>query len=342
MIVGLLRHCEIIPPRNRFIGSKAFRHTTMLRITLICFVSILAVGAFAQPTAEDIERLRVYEREMIVMGDSMINDSIADVRIRNAYFMITMVKQALKINGSFFYPFDSIRYVSIAYPPDSTFRIFSWHLQLSSGKHRHFGAIQMRSKDELVLTPLIDASDFLPNPFDTITGNDGWHGAWYYRIIQRDVGRQRYYFLFGMDANDPFSNKKVMDVLHFDKDGKVHLGAPLIEAPVGEEVRTVNRFIIEYAKPAVASLNYADSLGFIVYDHLVPVNERSKGVYSTYVPDGTYEGLVWKKNMWKHEPYLWEGEGINEMDNPPRPNPVDFERERRERQKAEDRVRQRE
>lgn len=342
MIVGPLRLCEIIPPRNRFIGTKTTFANTMRSITPLFILLALAVGASAQPTSEDIERLQVYEREMMVMGDSMINDTIAEVRIRNAYFMIRMVKQSLQINGSFFYPFDSLRYLSITYPPDSTFRIISWHLELSSGKHRHFGAVQMRSKDNLVLTPLIDASDFIPNHMDTITDYNGWYGALYYRIIQRDVGKQRYYFLLGFDANDRFSNKKVIDVLHFGKDGSVRLGAPLIEVPVGDEVRTVDRFIIEYAKPAVASLNYADSLGFIVFDHLVPVNEKSKGVYSTYVPDGTYEGLVWKNNMWKHDPYLWKGEGINEMDNPPRPNPVDFDRERRERQKAEDRVRDRE
>ena len=64
--------------------------------------------------------------------------------------MVKTLVKALKIPGSFDYPFDSVPTVSIVYPDNRDFRIITWQMELKDLSHRYFGAIQMHS-DSLVL-----------------------------------------------------------------------------------------------------------------------------------------------------------------------------------------------
>lgn len=305
----------------------------MLRSIFIAFLGVcLSVQAMAQLSPEGRAKMEEIEDIMITMGDSMINNMDDRVRIRNAYLLIPMLKDALVTPGSWNYKFDSIHTISIMYPPDSSFRIFSWHFLRNSGRYRHLGAIQMRS-DSLVLKPLIDGSEFMTNT-DTITDNNYWFGALYYNILERKIKGDPYYFLFGYDANNKFSIKKVIDVLHFDKNGTPWLGAPVFTFvdSATSNVEVKNRFFIEYSNEAAASLNFIPEYGKIIYDHLVPLNPRSVGVYSTYIPDGTYEGFDWKKDHWDHIDKVFHF-AINLPDSPPMPAPIDFEKRRKEEQK---------
>lgn len=286
--------------------------------------------AIGQLSTEGREKMEEIENIMITMGDSMINNMDDRVRIRNAYLLIPMLKEALITPGSFHYDFDSIRSISITYPPDSTFRIFSWHFLRNNGMYRHLGAIQMKS-DSLILKPLIDGSEFMRNT-DTIADNNYWFGAMYYNIIQRDLDGKPYYFLFGYDANNKFSIRKVLDVLHFDKDGTPWLGAPVFRYTNADSTWFENRFMMEYANAAAASLNFIEEYKQIVFDHLVPHNPKSKGVYSTYIPDGTYEGFEWKNGRWNHIEKVFTF-SIDHPDNPPMPEPIDFEKRRKQEQK---------
>lgn len=283
----------------------------------------------AQPNRRELETLQAYELKMAEMADSMNSHELAEVRIRNAYLMITMVKNALLIDGSWHYPFNSLYGVSVLYPPDSTFRIFTWQLQLESGQYRHFGALQYPSDKKLRLTPLIDASNYMMhNVQDTIVDNNHWYGAVYYNIIQRTIDSKPYYFLFGFDANDPFSKKKVLDVLHFTAEGTPLFGSYLIATDTTDQPALASRFVIEYAGLASASLNYDAEMDMILFDHLEPANGRSEGVFSTYIPDGTYEGFVWNDDHWKYVEKVFEVLP-GDPDNPPVPDPVDFDAEQK-------------
>jgi hypothetical protein len=301
-----------------------------LLIILFCVFTGFSVGQ-AQLSAENASIIKQYEQHMATMGDSMINNPFDHIRIRNAYLMISMLKHALLIEGSYYYKFDSLPQVSTVYPEDSTFRIFTWNLELDNGTYRHFGAIQFESND-LILTPFFDASNYVADPVNEILNKKNWYGALYYHIITRKHNGKDYYFLFGIDANDKFSNKKVIEVMTFDTLYKPVFGAPVF---VYDSIDvTVNRLIIEYSKASSASLNYFDEFGKIIYDHLVPKNPRSAGVKSTYIPDGTYEGFEYKKGKWHHIMKVFH-EAINENDNPPIPNPVDFDKEKKIREKVD-------
>jgi hypothetical protein len=160
-----------------------------------------------------------------------------------------MFVRALKTNHAFDYPFDSLITISKIYPPDSSFRIFTWQLVVNDDVIRQHGAIQMKTADgSLKLFPLIDKSDIIVHPSDTVSNNMGWMGAIYYRIVQHQSGRQRYYTLLGYDENNQRSNRKIIEVLQFVNDAPVFGGAFFNFSKDTVKHPSISRYIMEYKK----------------------------------------------------------------------------------------------
>ncbi len=294
------------------------------RLLLIILLAGMNFPLKAQPDAEGAALISAYVDTMNALGDSMIQSNDVNTRIACGYAMVKRLVRALRVPGSFRYPFDSLLHISIVEPDDHAFRIYTWHIEMIHGLYRQLGAIQLPSKKELKLIPLIDGSRYMDNPMDTVLNPDFWYGAVYYKVLRKKYHGKNLYFLFGYDANDPFSNKKVVDVLTFSK-GEPRFGLPVFYMDeAGDSV--LYRFIIEYSNEAAVGLNYYDEFDKIIYDHLVPRNPMSEGVYSTYIPDGTYEGFEYRKGKWYWVEKVFH-EAINENDNPPVPKPVDFDKE---------------
>ncbi|MFY0254952.1 hypothetical protein ACDQ55_13475 [Chitinophaga sp. 30R24] len=252
-----------------------------------------------QPDAADLNRLKHSQDSLQQLSQEIFTGRGDDSRSKAVDKFIPTLVRALKVKYSFRFPFDSLKTVSIQYPQDSAFRIFSWALEYENGFYRHYGAIQMNTSDgQLKLFPLIDASDYMTNT-DTITDNKSWYGCLYYNVIHRHYFNQEYYTLFGWDANNPRSQKKIIEMLTF-KNGQPVLGGTLFsfaEDSIPTPVR--NRFIIEYKKEGTATLNFNKELGMIVFDHLISeTNEPMKK--STYVSDMDYEGFKWQAGKWVH------------------------------------------
>ncbi len=227
------------------------------------------------------------------------NDSI---RLVYCQQFIPALVQTLKTPNSFHYPFDSLKNVSILKPADKSFRIFTWTVPLlASSTYRYYGAIQMNSK-ELKLIGLDDKSANAGEAEDKVLEPSNWFGTLYYSIKQVSHAGKNYYMLFGWDGNNERSDVKVLDVLHFDEEGKALFGAPIIEVVrEGEELAVKHRFVMEFQDKAIVNLNYDPSQNKIIYDHLEPKDEKSRGHYFDYIPDGTYEGLQFVDGMWKYE-----------------------------------------
>src|SRR5882757_9811815 len=125
--------------------------------------------AWSQPNkyfnASDRKLLIKKEDSLKIYADSMINAEQAGKRfMSDSQFVKTFVR-ALKTKNSFYYPFDSLETVSILYPDDSSFRIFTWQLKKDDYMYYQKGAIQMHTPDgSLKLLPLFDASMFTAKP----------------------------------------------------------------------------------------------------------------------------------------------------------------------------------
>jgi hypothetical protein len=233
----------------------------------------------------------------------IINAQETNQRFRADSFFIRMLVRSLKVQNSFFFPFDSLQTISKLYAPDSSFRIFTWQIKKDAYVFFQRGAIQMRTDDgSLKLYPLHDVSMFSKRPFDSVRTANNWIGAIYYRIIEKNYNGKNIYTLLGYDDFTISSNKKWMDVLTFNEQGQPVFGGPYFSFKndsAKANKKQVLRFYLEYKKEATTTFNYDTSLQMIVYDHLISESDEPDRK-ETYVPDGDYEGFVWENGQWLH------------------------------------------
>lgn len=279
--------------------------------------------------------LSKYVDTLNAIGDTLLESSNFDRRISAAYGIIPRLVEALQYDWTMLPHLDSLERISVIRSPDDQVRIFSWQLNLSNGRARHFGAIQKKNKDSLELYPLFDASDFLPTIEDTLLYSDEWYGCLYYNIIQREIEGKDIYFLFGFDVKDNGSNIKLIEVLEFfPEEELIRFGKQIwYHTRQGWVRENVNwkkpdkpiipfRFMLEYIEPSVVSLNWDASKTAIIYDQIEPLNENSWDIKATYCPTGKYESLVFDKGKW-----LPKGKVFNFVSpEAPLPTPVPTER----------------
>ena len=215
--------------------------------------------------------------------------------------------RALRTKNSFNYPFDSIVNISKLYAPDSSFKIFTWQLMINENTIRQHGAIQMKTADgSLKAFPLIDKSDITTNQTDTIADNSGWMGAVYYKIIQKEYKGEKFYTMLGFDENNIKSDKKIMDVLQFVNGKPVFGNKIFVMENSNEFQKQMARYILEYKKEAAARLTFDEDLGAVVFDELTSESNTPNKKW-TLVPDGEYNGFLWKNGKWVLTTNLFAG-----------------------------------
>jgi hypothetical protein len=266
---------------------------------LLCF----GTNVFAQqPLTKSAKALlKIKEDSLSIIGKQIVASEEASVRFRSDSQFTRLLVRSLKTPFSFNYPFDSLTTISRLYSPDSLFRIFTWQVSRDADLHRRHGAIQMRTADgSLKLFPLIDRSIVIQNQEDTVTNNEWWIGAIYYKVIKKVYNNKNYYTLFGYDENSIRSTKKRIEVLTFDeKDSPVFGGKYFTFEKDTINKPVQSRYTIEYKKNGNGRILYDDELDMIIYDHLISEsNEPAKKF--TYIPDGDYEGFKWVNGKWQH------------------------------------------
>ncbi len=271
---------------------------------------------------ENLEALHTWEDTLAILSYAIVNDSTPDYRFAACRKMIPMLVQALKTEHSFQYPFERLKTVSIQYPQDSSFRVFTWQLYVDKDEYRYYGAIQMNTP-ELRLFPLIDRSANVADVEQEELSPDEWYGSLYYNIKECKGAQGKYYLLFGFDGFEFFRKRKIVDVLTF-KDNKPTFGAPVfVSREKGKPEQIKKRLFLEYSAASSVRLNYDEALQLLIFDHLIPMaGQYNEGM--VMVPDGSYEGYRFEKGVWKYESMVLH-EIIEEA---PRPYPVLDEREK--------------
>jgi hypothetical protein len=269
-------------------------------IVLIFLISIFSSSAQEKNVVSSIPNnnlasLNTYHDSLKIYNFQLVNDSSEAVRSAAAMKIIKVLSKALREEGSFDYKFDSLNSIAIMEPEDKKFRIFTWQFAFDNGTYRYFGVIQSNEKKPQ-LQPLVDYADFYEHKDSVIVDADRWIGALYYHIIPFKSGKTTYYTLFGWDGNNVRTNKKYIDVLWFDKEGKAKFGYPLFSMLKG---KSPTRVIYEYKKDAVLSISYYPEIKQIYYDHLVSLSGSSGDLAIDLVPDGTLESFQWVKGKWK-------------------------------------------
>jgi hypothetical protein len=274
-------------------------------------------------------QIKAIEYKMQRIGTVMMEDTSEKLRQKSVYEFIKLLKEALKVDQSFNYQFDSLPFMSVQYPSDSTFRVITFQMTKNTNVVRHYGCIQLNSP-KLKVLPLIDCSDTFPVVPQMTMSNKNWFGALYYRILTKKINNKKIYFLFGLDQNDVFSDRKIIEPMWIEGDTIARFGMPIFEkiekitVPKTKEEMTKKsvfyRYVVEYKQGAGVMLNFDAAMNMIVFDHTKPENEKYATIKFMDIPDGSYEGLRWDGVKWKWESYVKIGE--KETNVPIRPVPL--------------------
>ena len=277
----------------------------MKKILIILFV-YYGINANAQNRFDSLSMDSLHDVEIRLMGlsERMIQSYDEEERLTSGKNFIRTLVRAIKVQGSYYYPFDSLKTVSILHAPDDMFRIMTWNLGTNEEEFHYYGLIQMnpdkikKIKDTTNLRPyypLIDRSSRINNPYDTITSADFWWGSTYYQMALNKASKTKFYTLIGWDGNTSRSNKKVVDVLTFQNNLPV-FGAPIFDV---KGKKLLKRMIWEFSNFATMTLRYEEKKNHLIYENIVPPKPSNVGMYETYLPDGSYDFMAWKNGKWQ-------------------------------------------
>ncbi len=278
-------------------------------ISFLLFVN-LAFGQRSKPDTTYFDSIRNMEYQLEGLSYNIINSEDENERITSCFYFIQTLKKALKVPGSYDYDFNGLRTVSVLRPDDNQFRIFTWNLLLDSGVYRYFGAIQMNNRDSLVLYGLYDSSDHNRDIYYAQFDNRHWMGALYYQVHHYRWKKEDHYILFGWDGQDARTNRKIIEVLSFDEDQKPVFGKEIFSV----EGDVQSRMIFDFSNNTAMLCRYEEQEDKIVFANLIPINPLFEGRYETYVPDGTYDYLEFKKGYWYRYPFLFEDRKENSFE----------------------------
>ena len=266
-------------------------------LILFSIVSCVFTKVNAQHTfkTDNKPTLNLHQDSLVILSEATFAAKEDVDRVeKNATFIKRFIN-ALKINGSFNYDFDSLKRISIIKSPDHTFRIITWFLPNNDGTYRFYGTIQMGTANGgLKLFPLTDQTNNIVD-VNSITDYKSWFGARYYEMVPVLVnGKQPYYILLGWKGNTDKTTKKVIDVLSFEK-GEPVFGRNIFEMKKNGTLK--NRVVFEYNKLNSMTLTVDNKVNMIVFDHLAPYDAKMVGNYEFYGTDLSFDGfrLNWGK-----------------------------------------------
>jgi len=289
-------------------------------LVVLAFIGVNNQRVGAQSTGENFEYLRSETQLLVPMAKDILNHDSAAYKFELNKQFGAALKELLSMRGSFEFPFDSLLTLSKVYSPDLSFRIFSWYIVDKDKDHFYYALIQRKvitssGRDSLVVIPLHHTQSVRGESENMHLDQNNWLGALYYKVLmyksrgyRRDFytgkvekAKNTYYVLLGWNGGSRFSNYKMVEVMTFDplQVEKVGLGAPLFYFNYIPKYRV----IFEYSDNAFFRLNTdmvdrkwpRKSVEMLIFDHLSPPNLAKKLELLDVGPDGSYDGLYFRK-----------------------------------------------
>ncbi len=229
---------------------------------------------------------------------------------------------ALSLQGSFEWPFASLKSLVRIASPDSKFRFFHWNLPATGGECRYYGFLVRQNAGQMAVWPLSDRSDQIRGADTAMLSSSDWFGALYYKVIPGiTTGGDTLYTLLGWSGQDGLVTRKVIEILWFDKTGQPRFGRRFFPG-FGEGLNA--RIIFRFSASAGMALKYevtdvetarewnrkkrtfethTEKTGVIRADRLAPPEPQLVGQYRFYVADGELSDLfVFSPGGWRFRP----------------------------------------
>lgn len=264
-----------------------------LRSLLFTSIAFISLFGKAQPVVNSLqEEERAISKLMVQIAGRPGFDELNRLNAE----VFSKFKAMLNMAESFNYPFDSLKHIGKIVSPDNNWKLFTWNIPLPGGYHKIFGLLQVKrdKASPSVTYELIDSRTRISTPMGQSLTPQQWYGALYYQVVKKKADSRVYYSLIGVDPNDMFTSKRVIDVLYFDEQGNPQFGAPIFD----NGKRKFSRIIFEYSAKVSMVMRYVPESDMIIFDHLSPSEPRYSNDYRFYGPDFSYDGFKFEKGRW--------------------------------------------
>lgn len=238
-------------------------------------------------------------------SDSLRYHSSGVVRARYDDSFTQLLKESLQDETAFSLNLDSImQTVSILTSEDGKIKVISWVYINDREEYTNHCVVLYRKKLKSE-AGIFWLKDFIDNKADSVYTDfpaDFWPGALYYQMYHFKKKGKDYYCVLGLNGQSSYSNRKVIDVLWVDKDGELHIGAPVFYLSDRDYTPAYRVFFI-YADQSTMLLRFEKDEKMITYSNLVPNNPEHTGSRQYYIPDGRidYYKLTRKGKWIRHE-----------------------------------------
>lgn len=264
-----------------------------MKKTLFIFLLFTSQKVFSQDISQKV--LQEYEDTLSTLAYTIMHGETETIRLEANRGFYSEILEVLKYKNSYYYPFDSLKSISILQPDDQSFRLFNWIIRKDDGgiKYQAFIVLPSVKNKKNVIIQIQDKSDYHSDFENQIFNQNNWYGALYYKIISPKKKNNKYYTLLAWDGNSKKSVKKIIDILEI-KENEVYFGKNIFL----KNNQKSNRVLVEYNSKTSVSVNYDKDQKRIIFDHLVPLKENQEGFKAFYVPDGSYDCYQYKNGKW--------------------------------------------
>jgi len=256
---------------------------------ILCFVT-LTFQSLAKDIPSDSIKAAIHEWRLHVF-----NEKVESARVAKNDTLRFYIEMFLNTPNTFNDKLDQIPFFGDLHSPDQQFRLLTWNVPIGDGEFGYYCFLQKADGSWVEFT---DGQHYGRKLENKTFKYDNWLGALYYEIVPAGNKKDQYYFLLGWDGRTKMSNRKIMEVLHFDKKGTPRFGKSILKQ--GEFKK--RRLILEYTEDAYASLRYHPKKEMIVFSHLEPLRPELEGVYEFYAPDLSFDAYVKKGKYWVYKP----------------------------------------
>ena len=226
------------------------------------------------------------EKEIKGMFDRLLtNDTHSQERVEMNDSILNKMRDALRLQGSFFYPFESLKNIGRIYSDDYNLRVYTWAIELEDYNYKFYGLVQNLENDRVYVLEQ-NSPVYIPRENQQILPRR-WYGALYYKIINIVKGDEPQYVVLGWSQPNPNMKMKVIDVLNFSNDRLMLGGDDTFKSYRGK----VARVVFTYCADLGMTLNYDEKPKRLIFDHVTPLVDSNNNPTGCNGPDMSYDQL---------------------------------------------------
>jgi hypothetical protein len=257
----------------------------------------LLLAFFALPTwlSAQINEARLAElgQAYLLPQNKMVADSLAEIFADSLW-------EYISIDRNFGKPLKSVRNLSVQFPEDQSFALYTWAVPGQTGDFSFHGFLwnpSWRGQKRVVLED-VGAADA---PARWLKGGQ-WVGGICYDIITTKNHGEKLYTILSFRPGRSYHTKFVDAVELGTRYERMNFGARIFNIRYnGDEryKRRPYRLQFRYSTSLSAAVRWDNKHKGIICDHLAPSKPELVERWFAYGPDFSYDRIYWSKGQWQ-------------------------------------------